>query len=237
MGYYRCFAALCLLPVFVCASLTFAAADELDSVPAPEVVEEEQAPPISEQLPVDDLPAGEGEVIIDDGDSTLHISAETVIVQLDPEVPEEVPAAEEASEPDPLALGPDGFPFYGSCWVQGHTPTLGDVTLFFPINYKDGYIGTDSAGRLFNVSNNTWSGVMYVNSGTSYSVSFGAFALPTYRVYSGSSWQTVTLYLTPAESNIVFPSGPSPTFSVSDLLPYLALLLLGGIFICSMRRS
>lgn len=138
----------------------------------------------------------------------------------------------------PHALDTDSFPFYGSCWVKGSTPDLGSVTLFFPTNYKTGYIGLDNSGRLFNVSNNSWSGVLYVNSsGVSYTVNFGSFGLPTYRRYSGSSYSNITLYLTPQDGNIVFPDGPGPVYSLADLLPYLSILLLGGVFLCSMRRS
>ena len=47
-----------------------------------------------------------------------------------------------------LASAGDGFPFYGSAWVKGTASGLGKVSLYFPINRKDGYLGLDSSGRL-----------------------------------------------------------------------------------------
>ena len=77
-----------------------------------------------------------------------------------------------------LASAGDGFPFYGSSWVKGTASGLGEVALFFPINRKDGYLGLDSSGRLFNVSDASFTGVLYDSSGASYYVSFGSFATP-----------------------------------------------------------
>lgn len=205
-------------------------------------------------------------VVIEDEKNVYHIEANTIIIQPLQEPPEdtepveeddppveeddppsddpplEAPAALEDDDPDypaitAYALDAGSFPFYGSCWVKGYATGLGNITLFFPINYKDGYIGTDNAGRLFNVSNNTWSGVLYDASGTSYTVNFGSFNLPTYRRYSGSSYSNVTLYLTPEDGNILFPDSPGPVYTVADVLPYLSILLLGGVFLCCMRRS
>lgn len=221
MGHYRRFAALLFLSCLVGAALTYASADEpAGEEPIPDVVES----PVSEEYPLDSNPTSE-ELLQSILDLLLEVTSAPV---------EEADVFDYV--PEPFALSPDGFPFYGSCWVQGTVPSLGSVSLFFPSNYKEGYIGVDSAGRLFNVSNTTWTGVMYVNSSTSYTVNFPAFALPTYRVYSGSTWTTPTLYLTPTESNLIFPDGPSPTYSISDLLPYLVILLLGGIFVCCMKR-
>lgn len=206
-----------------------------------------------------------GEVVVEDGSNVVHIDAGTIIIQTapadepppedDPEAPEEVGDPEpEGEDPPPeadldrapvledppdiaaYALGGDGFPFYGSCWVRGQAPGLGEVLVLFPMNYRDGYVGLDSSGRIFNVSNNSWTGLMYVGS-TSYTVTFGAWGLPAYRVYNGSSYQNITLYLTPEDTDILLPRGPSSVYRVSDLLPYAAVLLLGGVFICSMKRS
>ena len=136
-----------------------------------------------------------------------------------------------------LASAGDGFPFYGSSWVKGTASGLGEVALFFPINRKDGYLGLDSSGRLFNVSDASFTGVLYDSSGASYYVSFGSFATPRYRLYSGSSYQYYDLYLVPSESNLVLPDSPSPTYSVSDLLPFIGLLFLGGVLVvCFMKK-
>lgn len=129
----------------------------------------------------------------------------------------------------------DDFPFYGSAWAEGTASGVGSATLFFPINRRE-YVGLDSSGRLFNVSDTSFSGVMYDSSGASYTVSFSAFSLPRYRVSSGSSWDYETLYFTPSSSNLVLSDEPSPTYSISDLLPYVSILVLGGIFLCCMKK-
>ena len=153
-----------------------------------------------------------------------------------------VPASAAEAEPvvfsaPALASAGDGFPFYGSSWVKGTASGLGEVSLYFPINRKDGYLGLDSSGRLFNVSDASFSGVLYDSSGDSYYVSFGSFATPRYRLYSGSSYQYYDLYLVPSESNLVLPDSPSPTYTVSDLLPFLGLLFLGGVLVvCFMKK-
>lgn len=209
-------------------------------------------------------PSG-GEVVIEDEDNIYHIDADTIIIQTipadetppdgDPDLSEDLEDPDPEDEDLPLetdleqepvledppdivsyALGADGFPFYGSCWVRGRASSLGDVLLLFPMNYRDGYIGLDSSGRIFNVSNNSWTGLLYAGS-SSYTVTFGAWGLPTYRVYNGSSYQNVTLYLAPEDTDILLPHGPSSVYRVSDLLPYAAVLLLGGVFICCMKRS
>ena len=227
----------------------------IEAVPPPDE-------PAADEL---DPASGGGEVVIEDGSNVYHIDADTIIIQTVPadqplpdedlEVSEEVedsePEVEELPQesdleqtpvledvPDIMSyvLGQDGFPFYGSCWIRGQASSLGSVLLLFPMNYKDGYIGLDSSGRVFNVSNNSWTGVLYAGS-SSYTVNFAAWGLPTYRVYNGSSYQNVTLYLTPEHTNLLLPDGPSPVYSISDLLPYAAVLLLGGVFLCCMRKS
>lgn len=209
-------------------------------------------------------PSG-GEVVIEDEDNIYHIDADTIIIQTipadetppdgDPDLSDDLEDPDPEDEDLPLetdleqepvledppdivtyALGADGFPFYGSCWVRGRASSLGDVLLLFPMNYRDGYIGLDSSGMIFNVSNNSWTGLLYAGS-SSYTVTFGAWGLPTYRVYNGSSYQNVTLYLAPEDTDILLPHGPSSVYRVSDLLPYAAVLLLGGVFICCMKRS
>lgn len=254
MGYYRRFVALLALSCIAYTSLTVGLA--VESVPDSSF---ESALSNSDDIPVETVPeVPPDSVVIEDDRNVYHIEADTIIIQPFPEAPEDSSEAlpddsevedlllpddlEEVPEvfPDisPLALDAGNFPFYGSCWVKGSTPDLGKVTLFFPTNYKEGCIGTDNAGRLFNVSNNSWSGVLYVDaSGISYTVNFGTFGLPTYRRYSGSSYTNVTLYLTPEDGNILFPDSPSPVYSLADLLPYISILLLGGVFLCSMRKS
>lgn len=78
---------------------------------------------------------------------------------------------------------------------------------------------------------------MYDSSGESYTVNFQSFNLPRYRIPDGSSWEYQTLYLTPSSSSMVLPDGVSPTYSISELLPWVSVLLIGGILLCCMRRS
>lgn len=234
---------------------------------APSQDEPVSDPPIEEAPSQDEPEPGPsgGEVVIEDEDDVYHIDADTIIIQTipadetppdgDPDLSEDLEDSDPEDEDLPLetdleqepvledppdivtyALGADGFPFYGSCWVRGRASSLGDVLLLFPMNYRDGYIGLDSSGRIFNVSNNSWTGLLYAGS-SSYIVTFGAWGLPTYRVYNGSSYQNVTLYLAPEDTDILLPRGPSSVYRVSDLLPYAAVLLLGGVFICCMKRS
>ena len=235
-------------------------AETVPEVPG-EAAPSEDGPAAAEPEPG---PSG-GEVVIEDEDDVYHIDADTIIIQTipadetppdgDPDLSEDLEDPDPEDEDLPLetdleqepvledppdivtyALGADGFPFYGSCWVRGRASSLGDVLLLFPMNYRDGYIGLDSSGRIFNVSNNSWTGLLYAGS-SSYTVTFGAWGLPTYRVYNGSSYQNVTLYLAPEDTDILLPHGPSSVYRVSDLLPYAAVLLLGGVFLCCMRKS
>ncbi|RKI63466.1 hypothetical protein D7V91_17445, partial [bacterium 1xD42-67] len=114
--------------------------------------------------------------MIEDEDNVYHIDADTIIIQTipadetpldgDPDLSEDLEDPDPEDEDLPLetdleqepvledppdivtyALGADGFPFYGSCWVRGRASSLGDVLLLFPMNYRDGYIGLDSSGR------------------------------------------------------------------------------------------
>ncbi len=135
-----------------------------------------------------------------------------------------------------LFAGSDGFPFYGSSWAKGSASGLGSVQLFFPIDHKQD-VGLDSSGRLFNISDQSWNGVMYDGSGSAYTVYFEPFNLPEYRYRDGSSWEYQTLYFEVSESNLVLFDSPSPVYSLYDVLPWLSLLLIGGVFLCSMRRS
>lgn len=243
MAYYRRFFALLICACLVGTSLVPVFADELDeadsssadSSTAPE------APDVTEDL-------SEGEEIAESGGEDVSAAADPDLTQvfiISPDV--DVTAFLESPdtyevysvESDVLAAAAssgDGFPFYGSAWVHGTVSGLGDVSLYFPSNRQSGYVGLDSSGNLFNVSDSTWTGVMYDSSGTAYTVSFGSFALPRYRV-SASSSSYQTLYLVPSESNLVLPDSPSAVYSISDLLPFVGLLLLGGILLCCMRKS
>ena len=62
------------------------------------------------------------------------------------EVPEVVIGDEPPSDPV----------FYGSCWVTGTDSRLGTVTVYFPIDCREGVFGIDSNGYLFNISDSSY---------------------------------------------------------------------------------
>lgn len=130
---------------------------------------------------------------------------------------------------------PDNSPFYGSGWITGYSSTLGNVTLYFPVNYSTGYWGVDSDGYLFNVSSSSISG--YLDGVYNNSVSAPAFSYPRYRVSSGSSYQYVNLYLKPTNSNMDIATSHAPRYTAVDFLPYLTVFMLGVICLCYMKRS
>ncbi len=146
-------------------------------------------------------------------------------------------AVSPASNPSPVDVvdsPPNNPPFYGSGYITGTTSNGSTVTLYFPINYKQGYFGTDSNGYLFNVSSNSISG--YFDSAYNNSVSVSGFSYPRYRT-SSQSYDYTTLYIRPTASNMQIATQTAPVVSVNDILPYVSILLLGVIFLCCMRKS
>lgn len=139
----------------------------------------------------------------------------------------------EDMEVAPLADTGD-LPFYGSAYIRG-TVNGSPAVFLFPYSYRQGYFGLDSSGRLYNVSSSSVSGILYIG-GTQYQVSAGSWAYPRYRLWdSSASYQT--LYFVPSgDTNVPLPSGPTPLYDVSAVLPYVSIFLLGGIFLC-IRKS
>lgn len=136
--------------------------------------------------------------------------------------------------PVPLLDG-DNFPFYGSAYISG-TVNGAQATYFFPSSYRAGYYGLDSAGRLYNVSASSITGLLYIGN-TQYQVSSSSWSYPRYRLYNSTASYD-TLYFYPSgDTNVSLPGQPTPLISVSDALPYISLVLLGGVFLCCMRRS
>lgn len=142
-----------------------------------------------------------------------------------------------ASDPAPVSIidsPPDNPPFFGCGYITGNTSNGSSVTLYFPINYKDGYFGTDGNGYLFNVSSNSISG--YYQGAYNNSVSVSGFSYPRYRTNS-QNYEYTTLYIRPTASNMHIATEAAPSVSVTDILPYVSILLLGVIFLCCIRRS
>lgn len=134
-----------------------------------------------------------------------------------------------------LVIGdtPPDFPlFYGSGWVSGYDSSLGNVTIYFPIDTKTDHWGVDSSGYLYNVSSSSISG--YLSGVYNNSVSASGFSYPRYRTSSSTSY--TTLYLTPVNSNIDIATTNVPRVPVSQALPYVTIFLLGVIWLCCMKR-
>lgn len=189
------------------ASLTFAVEDVVDNVDSDDV--QVGAPVLGD--------ADGGTVTLDDIYSLLTADAEAL----------------EDLEVAPLA-DTGGLPFYGSAYIRG-TVNGSPAVFLFPNSYRQGYFGLDSSGRLYNVSSNSISGILYIGS-TQYQVSASSWTYPNYRLWgSTSSYQT--LYFIPSgDTNVPLPSGPTPLHDVSAVLPYVSIFLLGGIFLC-IRKS
>lgn len=128
---------------------------------------------------------------------------------------------------------PDNPPFFGSGYITGTSSDGSTVTLYFPINYKEGYFGTDGNGYLFNVSSNSISG--YYEGAYNNSVSVSGFSYPRYRI--SNNYDYTTLYIRPTASNMQIATASAPSVSVTDILPYVSILLLGVIFLCCLRKS
>lgn len=123
--------------------------------------------------------------------------------------------------------------FYGSGWVSGRDSILGDVTIYFPIDTQSNHWGVDANGYLYNITSGSISG--YLSGVYNNSVSASGFSYPRYRTSSGSSY--ATLYLTPENSNIDIATSNVPRVPVAQALPYVVIFLLGGVFLCCIKRS
>ena len=225
----RYFVTLCL--AVVCCLVPVSAVDGDTSVPSeimPEIVE-----PAPDSL---DTPPElvEGEEVVAEPDPS---EPQTVIV-LDPAEIAEYPVVAAAPPVDGQVIDddpPTTSPFYGSGWVTGVDSRLGTITLYFPRNYCSDTWGLDSNGYLFNVTSSTVGG--YLSSVYNNSVSAPSFAYPRYRSSSSSSWDYVDIHLVPTSSNMEIYTTNRPRVTVDDLLPYVSILLLGGLLVCCMRRS
>lgn len=124
--------------------------------------------------------------------------------------------------------------FYGSCWVTGTDPNLGEVTIYFPLSAKEDTWGVDGNGYLYNITSGSVSG--YLSGVYNNSVSASGFSYPRYRESSGSSYTYVDLHLIPSDSNMEIATSMEPAQNVSQLMPYVYVVLLGVIIVCFMKR-
>lgn len=233
---------------------------ELSNVSAPEssspqdsvssasdgVVSDVETVPISDAesvSPADDSGASDVDSVsgeeVNDGNSSSVLSASSdsplpvTVVQPDV-VYSAVSPTSNVAPVDLVDDPPNNPPFYGSGYITGVTSNGSTVTLYFPINYKEGYFGTDSNGYLFNVASNSISG--YFEEAYNNSVSVSGFSYPRYRT-SSQNYDYTTLYIRPTATNMQIATETAPVVSVNDILPYVSILLLGVIFLCCMRKS
>lgn len=169
------------------------------------------------------------EILSDSSDTPIAVTV------VEPDVAfASVSAGSNSSTVDIVDDPPSNPPFNGCGYITGLTSGGSTITLYFPINYKSGYWGTDSNGYLFNVSSSSISG--YYAGAYNNSVSCSGFSYPRYRT-SSSSYDYTTLYITPTASNMDIATETAPVVSVTDILPYVSILLLGVILLCCMRKS
>lgn len=174
----------------------------------------------------------EGEEVVLEPDPS---EPQTVIV-LDPAEIAEYPAISYAASTIVEVIGddpPTASPFYGSGWVTGSDSNLGIITLYFPRNYCADTWGVDSNGYLINVTSSSVGG--YYSGAYNNSVSAPSFSYPRYR--SSNNYDYIDIHLIPLDSNMDIYTSHRPRKTIDDLLPYVSILLIGGVLVCCMRRS
>lgn len=174
----------------------------------------------------------DGEEVVVEPDSS---EPQTVIV-LDPTEIAEYPAITYAASTIAEVIGddpPTTSPFYGSGWVTGSDSNLGIITLYFPRNYCTDTWGVDSNGYLFNVTSASVGG--YYSGAYNNSISAPSFSYPRYR--SSNNYDYIDIHLVPLNSNMDIYTTNRPRKTMDDLLPYVTILLIGGVLVCCMRRS
>ena len=125
-------------------------------------------------------------------------------------------------------------PYIGSCWIKGFAEGLGEVYIYVPVSSR-GKWGTTSSGYLCNVDSSSVSGIMFNDSGKEYTFTCSGFSVPRYRVSASSSYQYSDLYVTVIDSNAQVATSFPPSVPVADVLPYVTVVLLMGVILCSMR--
>jgi hypothetical protein len=219
----------CLVPV---------SADQSDTSAAPDTSEISGALEPVEDTLVDDRAAdvsGEESAAEDVLDPEEPAGPQEVIV-VDPAEIAEYPAISYAASTIVEVIGddpPTSSPFYGSGWVTGSDSNLGIITLYFPRNYCSDTWGVDSNGYLFNVTSSSVGG--YYSGAYNNSVSAPSFSYPRYR--SSNNYDYIDIHLIPLNSNMDIYTSHRPRKTIDDLLPYVSILLIGGVLVCCMRRS
>lgn len=230
----RYFTTLCL--AFVCCLVSVSAVEgdvSVADVSSSVLLDTVDTPPDTISSDVDTPPElVDGEEVVVEPDSS---EPQTVIV-LDPAEIAEYPAISYAASTIVEVIGddpPTASPFYGSGWVTGSDSNLGIITLYFPRNYCSDTWGVDSNGYLFNVTSSSVGG--YYSGAYNNSVSAPSFSYPRYR--SSNNYDYIDIHLIPLNSNMDIYTSHRPRKTMEDLLPYVSILLIGGVLVCCMRRS
>lgn len=178
--------------------------------------------------PLEDSTGVPVEDLIDDGDVLESVSVD----QSDDILPA-VLAIPRSVDIDIGNVSPDIAPFYGSGYVSGWDDSLGDITLYIPVSYMDGYLGVDGSGNLMNISSTSITG--YLEGVYNNSVTIPAFSYPRYR--SGSGYDYEYIYMVPENSNMEIATDFPASMSMDEFIGYASILLLGVIVLCCMKRS
>lgn len=191
--------------------------EDTSTVDAPDDLEPSASD--TEDLVVPEEPAGPQEVIVVDPAEiaeypVISYSASTIVGVIGDDLP-------------------TSSPFYGSGWVTGSDSKLGIITLYFPRDYCADTWGVDSNGYLFNVTSSSVGG--YYSGSYNNSISAPSFSYPRYRSSRGSDY--IDIHLVPLDSNMDIYTSHRPRKTMDDLLPYVSILLIGGVLVCCMRRS
>jgi hypothetical protein len=221
----------CLVPVSAVQSDTSAVPDTSEISEAVEPVEDTLVDDRTGDVPAEEPVA---EDVLDPEETDSPGPQEVIVV--DPAEIAEYPAITYSAATIVEVIGddaPTSSPFYGSGWVTGQDSNLGIITLYFPRNYCSDTWGVDSNGYLFNVTSSSVGG--YYSGAYNNSVSAPSFSYPRYR--SSQSYDYVDIHLVPLNSNMDIYTTNRPRKTMDDLLPYVTVLLIGGVLVCSMRRS
>ena len=224
-----CLALVCLLvPVSAVEGDTSAAPD------TSEILEPAEDPPVDDTSDDVQSPVSDVEGVLDPAETDPQEPQEVIVI--DPSEVAQYPVISYAAPTIVEVIGddpPTTSPFYGSGWVTGTDSNLGIITLYFPRNYCVDTWGVDSNGYLFNVTSSSVGG--YYSGAYNNSVSAPSFGYPRYR--TNSSYDYVDIHLVPLDSNMDIYTSHRPRKTVDDLLPYVSILLIGGVLVCCMRRS
>lgn len=224
--------ALCLVVIF-CLVPVSAVEGDTSSVPdISEISQPLEDPPMVDASVELDYPASD----MEDPVVPVEPTGPQEVIVVDPAEIAEYPAISYASSTTVGVIGddpPTSSPFYGSGWVTGSDSNLGIITLYFPRNYCSDTWGVDSNGYLFNVTSSSVGG--YFSGSYNNSISAPSFSYPRYR--SSNNYDYIDIHLVPLDSNMDIFTSHRPRKTMDDLLPYVSLLLIGGVLVCCMRRS